>query len=75
MSDFRRTRTTAAHIGADIHRTRAGYTLTLLRKEGAFPVLAADGRQPLRWRRLDGVMAYLGENFGALSAIRLNLHE
>lgn len=75
MSGSHRTRTSAAGMGADIHCTRAGYTLTLLRMDGAFPVLAADGRRPLRWHRLDEVLAYLGENFGVLSAIHLNLHE
>lgn len=64
-----------AYVGVDVHRTRHGYTLILHRKEGVFPVLAADGHQLLRWRRLDTALAYLSKNFGALSAIRLNLDD
>lgn len=62
-------------VGVDVHRTRDGYTVTLHRKEGGFPVLTANGRQLQRWRRLDGALAYLAKNFAALSAIRLNLDE
>lgn len=62
-------------FGVDVHRTRHGYTLTLHRKEGAFPVLAPNGRLPMRWQRLDGALAYATEHFGAFSAIRLNLDE
>lgn len=76
MSDSRnRAATARALVGADVHRTRHGYTLTLHRKDGVFPVLAANGRQVQRWRRLDGALAYLAKNFAALSAIRLNLDE
>lgn len=70
-----RTLPACVRLSVDVHRTRNGYTLTLHRKEGVFPVLAANGRQPMRWQRLDGALAYATEHFGALSAIRLNMDE
>ncbi|MCL1635949.1 hypothetical protein M2650_15100 [Luteimonas sp. SX5] len=66
---------TSVRFGVDVHRTRNGYTLTLHREEGAFPVLAANGRRLMRWRRLDDALAYATEHFGVLSAIRLNLDD
>lgn len=68
-------RVAPAHVGVEVHRTHNGYTLTLHRKEGVFPVMAANGRQLMRWRRLDSALAYAAKHFDALSAIRLNLDE
>lgn len=60
---------------ADIHRTRRGYTLVLRRGSAAHPVLAANGAQPMRWRQLETVLAFLAENYGAFRSVRLNLDE
>jgi len=76
MSAIRRHRNARvrAFVGADLRRTRHGYTLTLHRKEGVFTVLDAAAREPQRWRRLEHALAFLVEHFGAISHIRLTLH-
>lgn len=62
-------------VGADVHRTRKGYTLILHRKGGKYPVLGIDGREPEQWQDLDKALAYLVENFGVLSRIQLKLQD
>ncbi len=77
MSPVRIDRSADARIfvGADVHRTRKGYSLTLHRKEGKYPVLSVDGREPEQWQDLDKALAFLVENFGVLSRIQLKLQD
>lgn len=62
-------------VGADVHRTRKGYTLTLHREGGKYPVLGVDGREPKQWQNLDKALAFLVENFGVLPRIQLKLQD
>jgi hypothetical protein len=62
-------------VCVDITRTRKGYTLTLHRREGVFPVLAVGGREPRRWQNLDTAMDFLTRNFGVVTPIHLTLAE
>lgn len=64
-----------ADFEAEVYRSRYGYTLILHRPDGAFPVLAADGRRLMRWRRLEAALAFMAERIGKPGAIRLNLYE
>lgn len=75
MTGHRHRGETGRDFLADVHRTRRGYTLVLRREDVAYPVLAANGTQPMRWRRLETVLAFLAENYGRPGAVRLNLDE